>query len=95
MGKLFLAASLILLGGMTDNNHAISIDPDPPKAGKSATITYRAGASLIIEYTPGGVVRVTCGADGKADVVVAAGANAMLITDASNSQVSAGFSVTP
>ncbi|MGB3965161.1 MAG: hypothetical protein WBO45_00425 [Planctomycetota bacterium] len=71
------------------------MDPDPPKAGKSCTITYTAGASLLIEYTPGGVVRATCGSDGKADVVVPAGAQYMLVMDANNSSVSSGYSVSP
>ncbi|MBL8756321.1 MAG: hypothetical protein JNK15_23710 [Planctomycetes bacterium] len=96
MGKLLAPLALVLFASMTDQDRAtITIDPDPPHAGKSATITYVPNASLLIEYTPGGIVRVKCGADGKADVVVPGSANAMLVTDANNPNISAGFSVTP
>lgn len=93
MGKILAlaAATIALLGG--NRMASISIDPDPPKAGKSATITYTAGASLLIEYTPGGVVRVTCGSDGKVDVVVPVGALTMSATDP-NTGTSQGWTVT-
>jgi hypothetical protein len=96
MGNPLAALTLVLCGLFTgDRMTQITIDPDPPKAGKSATITYVAGADIIIEYTPGGTIRRTCDANGKVDVTVPAGAQYMLIVDASNSSVSSGYTVTP
>lgn len=72
----------------------ITINPDPPTQGQKATVHYSPNARLKIEYTPGGVVYVACDANGDVVVTVPAGAQGMLVVDANNSNVSAGFSVT-
>lgn len=97
MGKLLLTAFAVVSGLVATENRMskITINPDPPVAGASATITYRAGARLRIEYTPGGVETVTCRSDGTVDIVVAGTAQYMLISDASNSNVSSGYTVSP
>jgi hypothetical protein len=95
MGKILALVAVTLAGLGGFRMASISVDPDPPKAGKPCTITYTAGASLLIEWTPGGVERATCGTDGKATVNVPSSATAMLVMDANNSSVSAGYSVSP
>lgn len=94
MGKLLLgalAAVSLSIGG----NHMskITIDPDPPVHGKSATITYKAGAKITIEFTPGGTVTGVCDADGHFDVVVPETAQSVLIMDSNNHGISEGFTV--
>jgi hypothetical protein len=71
----------------------ITINPDPPIHGQKATIHYTPNAKLKIEYAPGGVVYVTCDANGDAVVSVPTNANSMLVEDANNASVSAGFLV--
>lgn len=96
MGKLLLdvlAVSFLAIGG-THRMANISIDPDPPKQGKSATVTYAPNKAIVIEATPGGIIRGTCGTDGKFDFVVPAGAQLLLVYDANNTSVSSGYTVT-
>lgn len=72
----------------------ITINPDPPTQGQKATLHYIPHARLKVEYTPGGVVYVACDANGDVVVTVAAGAQLMLVSDANNSSVSSGYTVT-
>jgi len=101
MHKLLAVASTVLWLTHAAATHdpipmaSISIDPDPPKAGKSATITYAPNKSILIEYSPGGLVRATTDAQGHADIVVPANATYMVISDAANSSISAGYTVSP
>lgn len=94
MRKQFFAVAMVASVLFGDPRmDAISIDPDPPKAGESATITYAPNKKLRIEYTPSGqIVDVETDANGNVTIDVP-GQSAMLITDRDNSAVSAGYSI--
>ena len=94
MGKLLLGALAAVSLSIGGNHMAkITIDPDPPVHGKSATVTYKAGAKITIECTPGGTITGVCDADGHFDFVVPETANYLLIMDSGNHNISEGYTV--
>lgn len=65
----------------------ISINPDPPTAGKSATITYTGavGTVLNLDWNPSGgtPTSVTIGANGTATLTIPTNATSLVIVDSS------------
>ncbi|MFY9340852.1 MAG: hypothetical protein WAT39_00090 [Planctomycetota bacterium] len=79
MGKLLLAACAVLSVALGGNRMAsFSIDPDPPKRGKNATITYAANTRISVEFDPGGVQWLVTDANGQ--VVVSIPSNCATVT---------------
>lgn len=91
MGKLLLAvaavASLVFPTGGTNEhmtNPTITISPIPPVAGQKMEITYTGtpGTKLSLDWDPASEPSsVTVDANGKAGVVVPAGATSVIVDD--------------
>jgi hypothetical protein len=99
MGKSFLALLLVAFGvGGTDTmDPTITIDPHPPVAGQSVTVTFTGTcpATLTMEINPGGIFsEIHIGEDGTATFTMPDG-DSYIISDEKGEADPLSGSITP
>lgn len=73
----------------------ITINPDPPKRGKPATITYKPNTGLRIEFDPGGLDRATTDVNGDVTIQIPANCGTITVWDPNDPGGAESWTCTP
>jgi hypothetical protein len=81
---VFALASMAFTNGERNSMGSLSIRPNPPVQGQSATLSGTAGETIDLDWDPPAEPSsVTLGADGKATFTVPTSATSLIATDPS------------